>query len=322
MSQNHIGEHIADVIRDMDRQIVVGNKVFAYVAQVFISKVWVFDGFEAKFRARIKQIQEDNSLSLYNLKVLKSRSVDTTAYLTFQRSSDNLRALKVIEGSWFGESKVLEKGKFLWARPFHFTNERSVTGDLNHITYETRIEDVKAFNEKYYVAQKQNVWGLVYGGMGKETERDDQYACRQVDRGVEHRENSRRAVQSRLDYSGSNQQLSSLMTLKTEPIRHQRDDSRKRMAPSESTDSLAERKPSKKEKAVDVQEAVLEVHVNALESFEILDDYIGDEIKEVWRKMEIERNMAVVVNELVDTVVRVAIDVSKWTTEEYNNNFF
>ncbi len=42
MSQNSIGEHIADVIRDMDRQIVVGGKVYMYVAQVFIAKIWFF----------------------------------------------------------------------------------------------------------------------------------------------------------------------------------------------------------------------------------------------------------------------------------------
>ncbi len=45
----------------------------------------------------------------------------------------------------------------------------SVKGDLNHITYETKSEDVKAFNEKHYVAQKENVWGLVYGGTERDT---------------------------------------------------------------------------------------------------------------------------------------------------------
>ena len=113
MSQYSIGEHIADVIRDMDRQIVVGGKVYMYVAQVFIAKIWVFDEFETKFRTHIKHMQEDNALSPYNLKVLKPNGVDTTAYLTFQRSSDNLRTLKLIEGSWFSESKVLTKVKFL-----------------------------------------------------------------------------------------------------------------------------------------------------------------------------------------------------------------
>ena len=118
MSQNSIGEHIADAIRDMDRQIVVGGKVYMYVAQVFIAKIWVFDGFEAKFRTRIKHMQEDNALSPYSLKVLKPNGVDTTAYLTFQRSSDILRALKLIEGSWFGESGrgQVSMGPFL---PFH-----------------------------------------------------------------------------------------------------------------------------------------------------------------------------------------------------------
>ena len=57
-------------------------------------------------------------------------------------------------------------------------------------------------------------------------------------------------------------------------------------------------------KALDVQEAVLEVHVNALESFEILDDYIGDEIKEVWREIEIERNVAVVNESLTSWWIR------------------
>ena len=127
MSQYSIGEDIAHVIRDMDRQIVVGGKVYIYVAQVFIAKIWVFDGFEAKFRTHIKHMQEDNALSPYNLKVLKQNGVDTTAYITFQRSSDNLRTLKLIEGSWFSESKVLKKGKFLWARPFHFTNRFAAT---------------------------------------------------------------------------------------------------------------------------------------------------------------------------------------------------
>jgi hypothetical protein len=148
----------------MNRQIEVGRRSFAYVAQVFISKIWVFDGFEAKFRARIQKMQEDNSMSPYSLKVLKPRSVDMTAYLTFQRSSDKLRVLRLIEGSWFGESKILDKGKFLWARPLHFISERGVKGDLNHIAYETSSEGVKAFNEKHYVAQKPNVYGLVYGG--------------------------------------------------------------------------------------------------------------------------------------------------------------
>ena len=45
----------------------------------------------------------------------------------------------------------MDKGKFLWARPWHFTNERSVKGDLNHIAYETSSEDVIAFNEKFIV---------------------------------------------------------------------------------------------------------------------------------------------------------------------------
>ncbi len=116
----------------MDRQIVVGGKVYMYVAQIFIAKIWVFDGFEAKFRTSIKHMQEDNALSPYGLKVLKPNGMDTTAYLTFQRSSDILRALKLIEGSWFGESNVLEEGKFLWARSFHFTNGKNVNGDINH----------------------------------------------------------------------------------------------------------------------------------------------------------------------------------------------
>ena len=78
MSQNSICENIADLIRDMDRQIVVDGKVYMYVAQVFIAKIWVFDGF-AKFRTSIKHMQEDNALSPYSLKVLKPNGVDTTA---------------------------------------------------------------------------------------------------------------------------------------------------------------------------------------------------------------------------------------------------
>ena len=46
---------------------------------------------------------------------------------------------------------------------------------------------------------KQNVWGLVYGGMGRETERDDNGARRKVDRGVEYRDSGREAVQGRLN---------------------------------------------------------------------------------------------------------------------------
>ena len=38
--------------------------------------------------------------------------------------------------------------------------------------YVARIEDVKAFDDKYYVAQKQNLWGLVYGGSERYRERD------------------------------------------------------------------------------------------------------------------------------------------------------
>jgi hypothetical protein len=82
MSQNTIGEHIADVIGDMENQIVVGRRTFAYVAQVFIAKIWVFDGFEAKFRTSIKHIQKDNALSPYSFKVLKPNGVDTTAHIS------------------------------------------------------------------------------------------------------------------------------------------------------------------------------------------------------------------------------------------------
>ena len=82
MSQYSIGEDIAHVIRDMDRQIVVGGKVYMYVAQVFIAKIWVFDGFEAKFRTSIKHMQKDNALSPYSFKVLKPNGVDTTAHIS------------------------------------------------------------------------------------------------------------------------------------------------------------------------------------------------------------------------------------------------
>lgn len=315
MSQNTIGEHIADVIGDMENQIVVGRRTFAYVAQVFISKIWVFDGFEARFRARIQKMQEDNSMSTYSLKVLKPKSVDTTAYLTFQRSSDNLRALRIIEGSWFGEAKVLNKGKFLWARPWHFTNERSIKGDLGHITYETKSEDVKAFNEKHYVAQKENVWGLVYGSTEREMP---------VDRGSARQSNGRESLLSRLNISNneSNKPLSSLMTLKIEPPKHEREDSQKRMAPSESTDSIAGAKPAKKEKAVDTQKSLLEIQGCALECFAILDEYIRNEVEEAWRELGMEREVSELLEELVVTVVNGSVNVDKWTAVEYSNNFF
>ena len=67
---------------------------------------------------------------------------------------------------------------------------------------------------------------------------------------------------------------------------------------------------------------ILEVHVSALEGLAILDDYIGDEVKDVWREMEIERNVAIMVDELVETVVKVAVNVNKWTLGEYKNIFF
>jgi len=248
---------------------------------------------------------------------LKPRGVDTTAYLTFQRSSDNLRALRLIEGSWFGEAKVLNKGKFLWARPWHFTNEKSIKGDLSHITYETKSEDVKAFNEKHYVAQKENVWGLVYGGTEREIP---------VDRGSARQSNGRESLQSRISVSNnnsnSNKPLSSLMTLKIEPSKHERVDSQKRMAPSESTDSLAGAKPAKKEKAIDTQEFLLEVQGCASECFAILDEYIRNEVEEIWRELGMEREVSELLEELVVTVVNGSVSVDKWTAVEYANNFF
>ncbi len=73
---------------------------------------------------------------------------------------------------------------------------------------------------KHYVAQKENVWGLVYGGADREIP---------VDRGSARQANGREPIQSRLNSSSNNKSLSSLMTLKTEPYRHERDDSQKRI---------------------------------------------------------------------------------------------
>ena len=122
------------------------------------------------------------------------------------------------------------------------------------------------------LAQKENVWGLVYGGAESEIP---------VDRGSARQTNGRESLQSRINVSNnnsnSNKPLSSLMTLKIEPSKHEREDSQKRMAPSESTDSVAGAKPAKKEKAMDTQKSLLEIQGCALECFAILDEYIKNE---------------------------------------------
>ena len=85
---------------------------FKNIWQLKISHILKFNGFEQKFRNLVESTVVMESLGPYSLKIYEMsnrQSVDTTAFLTFANTKDNMRIIQVLDNRPFGQNQHINK---------------------------------------------------------------------------------------------------------------------------------------------------------------------------------------------------------------------